>query len=98
MTINKKIDGTKLYVEVVGRVDTITVSEVESSMKGSLDGITELVLDFKGLDYISSAGLRWMLSMQKTMNKQGSMKVINVNDVVNEIFEVTGFSEILTIE
>ena len=98
MTINKKIDGTKLYVEVVGRVDTVTVSEVESSMKGSLDGITELVLDFKGLDYISSAGLRWMLSMQKTMNKQGSMKVINVNDVVNEIFEVTGFSDILTIQ
>ena len=98
MTINKQIDGTKLYAEVIGRVDTMTVAEAESSMKGSLDGITELVLDFKKLDYISSAGLRWMLSMQKTMNKQGSMKVINVNDIVMEIFEVTGFSEILTVE
>lgn len=98
MTINKKMDGTKLYAEVIGRIDTVTVSEAESILKEDIDKVTELVLDFKGLDYISSAGLRLLLSLQKTMNRQGSMKIRNANDTVNEIFEVTGFSEILTIE
>lgn len=98
MTINKKLDGTKLYCEVNGRIDTVTVTEAESIIKQSIDGITELVLDFKNLDYISSAGLRLLLSLQKTMNKQGSMTIKNVNETVQEIFEVTGFSEILNIE
>ena len=98
MTINKKIDGTKCYAEVQGRIDTVTVSEAEVILKDGIESITELVLDFKGLDYISSAGLRLLLTLQKTMNKQGSMKIQNVNDTVMEIFEVTGFSDILTIE
>ncbi len=98
MTINKKLDGTKLYAEVAGRIDTVTVGEAEKILKDGLDPVTELTLDFKQLDYISSAGLRLLLSLQKTMNKQGSMKIKNVNETVMEIFEVTGFSEILTIE
>ena len=67
-------------------------------LKNSMDGITELILDFEKLDYISSAGLRVLLSAQKVMNKQGEMRLIHVSDVVNEIFEVTGFCDILTIE
>ena len=98
MTINKKINGTQMYAEVNGRIDTVTVTEAESILKSDLDGITELVLDFKGLDYISSAGLRLLLTLQKTMNKQGSMKVTNVCEEIMEIFEITGFTDILTIE
>ena len=98
MTINKKINGTTLIAEVEGRIDTVTVADAEGALKGSLDGITELILDFTGLDYISSAGLRLLLSLQKIMNQQGSMKIRNVNEIVAEIFEVTGFSDILTIE
>lgn len=98
MTINKKLDGTKLYAEVNGRIDTVTVTEADMILKADLDKVTELILDFKGLDYISSAGLRLLLSLQKLMNKQGSMKIVNVNETVMEIFEVTGFSDILTIE
>ena len=98
MTINKKINGTKMYAEVNGRIDTVTVTEAESILKSDLDGITEVVLDFKGLDYISSAGLRLLLTLQKTMNKQGSMTIKNANETVTEIFDVTGFSDILTIE
>ena len=71
---------------------------LEEELKNSMDGITELILDFEKLDYISSAGLRVLLSAQKVMNKQGEMKLIHVSDVVNEIFEVTGFCDILTIE
>ena len=98
MTISKKINGTQMYAEVNGRIDTVTVTEAESILKSDLDGITELVLDFKGLDYISSAGLRLLLTLQKTMNKQGSMTIKNANETVTEIFDVTGFSDILTIE
>lgn len=98
MTINKKLDGTKLTAAVKGRIDTVTVAEAENILKEGIDSITDLTLDFAELDYISSAGLRLLLSLQKTMMKQGSMRIINVNDIVMEIFEVTGFSEILTIE
>ena len=98
MTINKKINGTQMYAEVNGRIDTVTVTEAESILKSDLDGISELVLDFSGLDYISSAGLRLLLTLQKTMNKQGSMTIKNANETVTEIFDVTGFSDILTIE
>ena len=73
-------------------------AELETELKSSLDGVTELIMDFEKLEYISSAGLRVLLSAQKTMNNQGSMKVINVNDTVMEIFEVTGFVDVLTIE
>lgn len=98
MTINKTIDGNKLNAEIIGRIDTVTAAEAESVLKEGLDGITELILDFKQVNYISSAGLRLLLSLQKQMNKQGAMKILNVNEMVGEIFEVTGFSEILTIE
>ncbi len=98
MTINTKREGNKLYAQVKGRIDTVTVSEAERILTSDLDSLTELTLDFKELDYISSAGLRLLLSLQKTLGKQGSMKLLNVNETVMEIFEVTGFSDILTIE
>lgn len=98
MTINKKRDGNKLNVMIEGRLDTATTPEAEKEFKDCLDDITELTLDFSKLDYISSAGLRLLLSLQKKMNTRGSMKILHPNDVVKEIFEVTGFSDILTIE
>ncbi len=98
MTIDKKLEGTKLEIILEGRLDTITAPTLEEELKQSLDGITELVFDFGKLEYISSAGLRVLLAAQKIMNKQGSMIIKNVNDVINDVFEVTGFSDILTIE
>ena len=98
MTINKKLDGTTLTITLEGRLDTTTAPDLEKELKGGLDGVTELIMDLERLDYISSAGLRVLLSAQKTMNKQGSMKLIHVNDMVMEVFEVTGFADILTIE
>lgn len=98
MTVQKTKNGSELTVYVSGRIDTNTAPELESSVKPDLDGVTSVILDFKELNYISSAGLRVLLSMQKQMNKQGSMKVLNVNEIVYEIFEVTGFSDILDIE
>jgi len=81
-----------------GRLDTTTAPNLEKELKSSLDDVTELIMDFEKLEYISSAGLRVLLSAQKTMNKQGEMKLIHVNDTIMEIFKVTGFSDILTIE
>ena len=98
MTIDKKLEGTKLEITLEGRLDTITAPTLEGELKQSLDGITELVFVFGKLEYISSAGLRVLLAAQKIMNKQGSMIIKNVNDVINDVFEVTGFSDILTIE
>ena len=98
LNINKSIEGTKACFALSGRLDTTTAPRLEQEIKGSLNGVTELIMDFAELDYISSAGLRVLLSAQKTMNKQGGMKVIHVNETVTEIFEVTGFSDILTIE
>ena len=98
MTIEKNQNGCELGVKITGRLDTTTAPEFEGSLKESLDGIEKLVLDFTGLDYLSSAGLRVLLTTQKTMNKQGEMIIKNVNDTVKEIFEVTGFIDILTIE
>lgn len=98
MTINKKVDGTELTLAVEGRLDTVTAPELEAALKSSLDGIKELVFDFAALEYVSSAGLRVLLSAQKIMNKQGSMVIRNVGEMVMEVFEVTGFSDILTIE
>ena len=80
------------------KLDTTTAPQLEESMKESINGVTELVMDFEKLEYISSAGLRVLLSCQKIMSKQGSMKVIHVSDLIKEIFEVTGFIDILTIE
>ena len=98
LNIEKKTEGTALQVTLTGRLDTTTAPQLESELKSSLDGVTSLVMDFEKLEYISSAGLRVLLSAQKIMNKQGSMKIIHVSDVINEIFEVTGFSDILNIE
>ena len=98
MTINKNVNGTTLCIALEGRLDTTTAPELENELKTSLNGITELIMDFEKLDYISSAGLRVLLSAQKTMTKQGSMKIIHVNEMVMEVFEVTGFADILTIE
>ena len=98
MTIEKNLNGTELTVTIVGRLDTTTAPELEASLKESFDGVTKLVLDFTSLEYLSSAGLRVILAAQKTMNKQGEMIIKNVNETINEIFEVTGFIDILTIE
>lgn len=98
MTINKELRGTILTVTVEGRLDTTTAPQLEAELKESLAGIDELNLDFAALEYISSAGLRVVLSAQKIMNKQGKMTVRNVNETVMDVFEVTGFVDILTIE
>ena len=98
LKISKVQDGSKLTVLLEGRLDTTTAPELEEELKQSLTDVSELELDFAGLEYISSAGLRVLLSAQKIMNKQGSMKILHVNDVIAEIFEVTGFCDILTIE
>ena len=98
MIINKEKIGTVLTIALEGRLDTTTSPELETVLKESLDGVTELDIDFEKLEYISSAGLRVLLSAQKIMNRQGSMKLMHVNDVIMEVFEVTGFDEILTIE
>ncbi len=98
MTINKKQDGNDLTISLTGRLDTTTAPELDNDLKASLDGVEKLVFDFSELEYISSAGLRVLLSAQKVMNKQGSMVVKNVSEEINEIFEVTGFVDILSIE
>ncbi len=97
MTINKNLEGTKLEILLEGRLDTTTSPMLETELKQALDGITELTFNFEKLEYISSAGLRILLATQKRMSKQGSMVVKNVNEVIAEVFEVTGFSDILTI-
>lgn len=97
MTINKNLEGTKLEILLEGRLDTTTSPMLETDLKQALDGITELTFNFEKLEYISSAGLRILLAAQKRMSKQGSMVVKNVNEVIAEVFEVTGFADILTI-
>ena len=98
MKITKTQNGNSLYLALEGRLDTNTAPELEASIKGSIDGVEELTIDMEALDYLSSAGLRVLLGAQKIMNKQGSMRVTHVNDTIMEIFEVTGFADILTIE
>lgn len=98
MTINKETNETKMLLSLEGRLDTTTAPELEAELKQSLGDTKELEFDFSKLEYISSAGLRVLLAAQKVMNKQGSMVIKNVNSVIMEVFEVTGFSDILTIE
>ena len=98
MKITKRINGNDLEIALEGRLDTATAPELEKELKDSLDGVGELTLDFGKLDYISSAGLRVLLSAHKTMSGKGGMKVTHVNEIVAEVFEVTGFADILTIE
>ena len=97
MTINKKLEDSKLTIALEGRLDTTTSPQLETELRNSVNGITELVFDFAGLDYISSAGLRVLLSAQKVMNKQGEMNIMNVKPEIMEIFDVTGFVDILNI-
>ena len=98
LIIGKKQEGTALSITLKGRLDTTTAPQLEGELRTALDGVEDLVFDMSALDYISSAGLRVLLSAQKTMNRQGSMVIRNVNEEVMEVFEVTGFSDILTIE
>lgn len=97
MTINKTVNGGELTLALEGRLDTVTAPELEAELKASLGGAESLTLDFSKLDYISSAGLRVLLSAHKMMAAKGGMKVTNVNEIVAEVFEVTGFSDILNI-
>lgn len=98
MTINKIKNGSSLTLAVAGRLETLTAPELENVIKEELAGITDLVFDLSALEYISSAGLRVLLVAQKIMNRQGKMKVIGANEIVLEVLEVTGFTDILTIE
>lgn len=98
MEIKKSIDGSSIVVEVIGRLDTMTSPALEEFLKENIVGMDELVLDFGKLEYISSAGLRVILSNHKVMMKQGTMIIRNCSDEINEIFEVTGFTDILNIE
>ena len=98
MEIVTKKDGNKLELAVSGRLDTSTSPKFEAEIKRSIDDIKELIIDFENLDYISSSGLRILLASQKIMNGQGTMIVKNVKDSIMEIFEITGFTQILTIK
>lgn len=98
MNIQKTVTGTTLAVQLEGRLDTTTSPKLEEELRGSIDGMTSLVIDFEKLEYISSAGLRVLLAMQKIMNRQGQMLLKNVSETIMEVFEVTGFSDILSIE
>lgn len=98
MEIKLNKTAAKLVVTLEGRLDTTTAPQLEAKISGEYAGLTELVFDFAKLDYISSAGLRVILAAQKVMNKQGSMIIRNVNADIMEVFDITGFSDILTIE
>lgn len=98
MNIIKNRTEAELNIALEGRLDTTTAPQLEAELKQSIDGVKQLTLDFAQLEYLSSAGLRVLLAAQKTMNKQGAMVIRNVNDVIGEVFEMTGFSDILTIE
>lgn len=100
MEIIKTLEDNKLTVALEGRLDTTTAPELEGALNEALadEGVTDLVFDFEKLEYISSAGLRVLLATQKVMYARNEMKIINVNEVIKEVFDVTGFSDILTIE
>ena len=98
MKIENTTNGNEMELVLSGRLDTITAPQLEAELKKNIDGITSLLFDFSDLEYLSSAGLRVLLAAQKVMNKQGSMVIKNVNDTIMEIFEVTGFADILTIK
>ena len=98
MTITKKQNGTTLEIALEGRLDTTTSPELEKELDGVLDGVEELIMDFSNLEYISSAGLRVLLSAHKALHGKGKMIVVSPNEIVREVFEVTGFDNILNIE
>lgn len=98
MNIIKNTEGKTLNIALEGRLDTTTAPQLEAELKQSIADNTELIFDFEKLEYLSSAGLRVLLAAQKVRNKQGRMVIRNVNDVITEVFEVTGFADILTVE
>ena len=98
LKIDKTENGTKTSFKLEGKLDTITAPELEKELEDSLDGVEELIFDFTGIEYISSAGLRVILNTQQQMLEQGEMKLVGVNEIIMDIFEVTGFVDILTIE
>lgn len=98
MTIEKTVENEKVTLKVAGRLDTTTAPELEAALDGAIDNAKDLVFDLSGLEYISSAGLRVILKAQKAMNTKGSMKLTGVNDSIMEVFDITGFLDILTIE
>ncbi|MBR1508830.1 MAG: STAS domain-containing protein [Eubacterium sp.] len=98
MNIAKNRNGSTLEILLEGRLDTVTSPDLDVVIKESLDGVTELIFDLDKLEYISSSGLRTLLAAQKIMNKQGTMKIVDANEMVMEIFEVTGFIDILNVE
>ena len=98
MNIIKNKENTTMTIAVEGRLETTTAPELEAVVKSELEGVTDLTFDFANLEYISSAGLRVILTAQKTMNKQGSMKITGANEIVREIFDITGFSSIMNLE
>ena len=98
MKIDQLKEGTTLTMKVSGRLDTMTAPQLESEITGHLDGITEFIMDFTDLEYISSAGLRVLLVTSKMMKGKGRFVIRNINETVREIFEVTGFLDILTVE
>lgn len=98
MTITKNQQGTDLTIALEGRLDTVSTRSLEAELKSCLEGITALRFDFNQLEYISSAGLRVLLSAQKVMNQQGSMAIFGTNEEIDEVFEMTGFCDILTVE
>ncbi len=98
MEISKNLDNEKLVIALKGRLDTVTAPQLEAELAESLGGVKELEIDMKELEYISSAGLRVLLAAEKQMNKQGTMVVKNVNETIHEVFDITGFLDILTVE
>ena len=98
MNITQKREGNTLMLALEGRLDTSSSPELETLLAASLDGVTELIFDFAKLEYLSSAGLRVILTCQKRMKKQGSMKLLNVNKSIKVVFDITGFSDFLVME
>ena len=97
MDIIRTKNGSALTLALTGRLETTTAPALDQAIKEELNGVTELTFDFAGLEYISSAGLRVLLTAQKAMNKQGAMQIVNANEIVKEIFDITGFTDILTV-
>ncbi len=98
MTIEKIINGENVTINISGRLDTATSPQLEVELEGIFADCKDLTLDMSNLEYVSSAGLRVILKAQKIMNTKGAMKLTNVNDSIMEIFDITGFIDILTIE
>ena len=98
MTITRELNGTELKIALDGSLDTVTAPELEAELKQSLGGAESLIMDFSKLEYISSAGLRVLLSAHKIMSEKGGMKVTHVNQIVSVVLDATGFADILTVE